>query len=141
MRRLLALALAGLLFAGCGTTNATTAVKNWATSSNVVANSATLLLDARHAATTLRVTSSSSVTLHTVCGVLLLQIQQANSSLPTPDAQLTTLLSQTYTSWGQAANECYAAGASRARRQRAVASLTQGAATLSEALARLASIS
>jgi hypothetical protein len=75
--------------------------------------------------------------LHTVCGVLLVDIESANASLPTPDRQTTTLLSSAYTNLGAAANECYNAGPSPAKRLVALSSMAKGLAALSEATARI----
>ena len=51
------------------------------------------------------------------CVILLDDTEAANQNLPTPDAGLTSLLSHAYTLEGQAANDCYAAGAATGTRQ------------------------
>jgi len=48
--------------------------------------------------------------LHTDCAVLVTDAEAANGELPTPDSQLTTLLSSGYTDAYEAGNDCYASG-------------------------------
>ena len=126
---------AGLLLSACGSTSATSALRQWTHQSAFAAALATLRGDARRAVGELRVTSSSPSVLHTVCAVLAFDVEQAQASLPTPDAQTTTLLSRAYSRLLVGANECYQASA--ASRPRAVASLEQGGATRAEAEARV----
>jgi hypothetical protein len=49
--------------------------------------------------------------VHAACGTLLDDAQMANGSLPSPDPQVTDLLTQAYNLEGTAANQCYDAGA------------------------------
>jgi hypothetical protein len=49
--------------------------------------------------------------VHAACGTLLNDAQMANGSLPSPDPQVTDLLTRAYNFEGTAANECYDAGA------------------------------
>jgi hypothetical protein len=49
--------------------------------------------------------------VHAACGTMLNDAQMANGSLPSPDPQVTDLLTQAYNLEGTAANECYDAGA------------------------------
>ena len=49
--------------------------------------------------------------LHAACSTLLNDAQMANSSLPSPDTDVTTLLTNAYNDEGTAANQCYDAGA------------------------------
>ena len=48
--------------------------------------------------------------LHAACSTLLNDAQMANSSLPSPDPDVTTLLTNAYNDEGTAANQCYDAG-------------------------------
>lgn len=114
---------------------------NWVAQSNYFPSATILLQDARHSVRALAKPSESSVNLHTVCGVLLLDTETANASLPTPDKQADTLLSKSYTNLGAGANECYGAANSVSKRARAFKSLSSGVAYLSEASARIASAS
>jgi len=49
--------------------------------------------------------------VHAACGTLLNDAEMANGSLPSPDPDVTDLLTQAYNLEGTAANECYDAGA------------------------------
>ena len=49
--------------------------------------------------------------VHAACGTMLNDAQMANGSLPSPDPEVTDLLTQAYNLEGTAANECYDAGA------------------------------
>jgi hypothetical protein len=49
--------------------------------------------------------------VHAACSTLLNDAQMANGSLPSPDPQVTDLLTEAYNLEGTAANECYDAGA------------------------------
>jgi len=139
-RALGSITLAAVLLAACGTVSPTTAMKNWTASSNLRANAAQLVLDARHALATLDQPRSTVAQLHTVCAVLNLETLQANSALPTPDAQTTSLLAGAYNDLGAGANACYRSAASEARRQTARTYLRRAGALLSEALARVATL-
>ena len=130
------MALAGLLLGACGTISASSAMRNWVSQSGYHDTAAAILVDAEHAANAIRQPSVTVLQLHTVCGVLLYELGQANASLPTPDDQASTLLSNAYSQLGAGANQCY-----RARRVVALSSLTRGAASLSEARARIAAVS
>jgi len=128
---------ASLTLAACGSLSATDALTKWTTSSNLSRNAAQLVLDARHVLRALDTPSSTAAQLHTVCAVLDLETLQANSALPSPDSQTTSLLSAAYTDLGDGANECYVAAASPAKRARAAAYLHRAGAELSEAQARV----
>ncbi len=138
MRRLLALALAGLGLTACGSVSPGTALRSWVSQSSFVANTRTLQGDASHAATVLRRADSTSGQLHLVCGVLLYDTEAANASLPSPDATTTQLLTRAYTLLGAGANRCYRAGTSPTARAAALGDLGSGAALLAEASARIA---
>jgi hypothetical protein len=49
--------------------------------------------------------------IHAACGTLLNDAEMANGSLPSPDPEVTDLLTQAYNLEGTAANQCYDAGA------------------------------
>lgn len=140
IKRLAGLLVAGAMLAGCGTVSAGSAVSNWVSQSGFHSTNTALLSDAAHAATALRSPNSLPRDLHTVCGVLLVDTQAANASLPTPDNQATNLLGLAYTNIGAGANECYKADFNTASRQRAIASMIKGVGELAEAKARLASL-
>jgi hypothetical protein len=82
----------------------------------------------------------TNLDLHTVCAVLYLETEEANAALPTPDHQTTTLLGKAYNNLGAGANVCYDAANNVTQRDRALAYLTKGVAQLSEASARITSI-
>jgi uncharacterized protein YceK len=134
------LLIAGLLLSACGSVSVATAMSKWVSQSDYVANNHTILNDARHSANALRHAAMTDLDLHTVCAVLYLETEQANSALPTPDHQTTILLGQAYNNLGAGANVCYDAANSTAKRARALRYLTLGVAQLSEASARVASV-
>jgi hypothetical protein len=140
IRLLGALLLAGLLLSACGSISASTAMTKWVSESSYAANNHTLLNDARHSANALRNAAMTNLDLHTVCAVLYLETDQANSALPTPDRQTTSLLGKAYNNLGAGANVCYDAANSVTQRSRALAYLTKGVAQLSEASALITSI-
>ncbi|HQT99014.1 MAG TPA: hypothetical protein PLG60_00765 [Acidimicrobiales bacterium] len=141
IRRLGAVALAGVLLAGCGSVKLSTAMISWAHDNGFAASAKTLSIDAAHVATALRSASSGVNELHTVTGVLLLAAQSAQTQLPTPDDQATNLLNGAYASLGAAANVGYNAAASPLKRAQALGLLAQGLAKLSEGSARVATAS
>ena len=106
--------------------------------SQLVNNAQQLRSDAHHAAVALRQLSESASQLHTVCAVLLVETEAANASLPSPDAQLNGVLARAFNTLGDGANECYRAGASKAKRTKALAFLEGGVGGLAEGLARAA---
>lgn len=136
IRRLTALLVSGLVLGACGSISASKAMVDWVSQSGYVATAKAVLVDAKHAALDLKNPSISTAQLHTVCGVLLYEVSQANASLPTPDDQASNLLSNAYGDLGAGANQCY-----RDQRVRALVTLTRGAALLSEASARIAAAS
>jgi hypothetical protein len=135
--RLLTLLAAGLLLAACGTVSLATASKSWVKQSQFNSNLPTLTKDVRNSAHELQNTHATANALHTVCGVLLMDSEQFNSSLPTPDNQATTLLSKAFSDFGAGANKCYGAQKDPAARASALLWLTRGMAELSEGRARL----
>ena len=54
---------------------------------------------------------NGSGAVHAACSTLLNDAQMANSSLPSPDPDVTTLLTNAYNDEGTAANQCYDSGA------------------------------
>lgn len=136
-----AVLVAGLVLSACGSISSATALATWVAQSGYLSTASILLHDVKHSVSALARPNEPSVDLHTVCGVLLLDTQKANASLPTPDDQATALLSKAYTNLGAGANECYGAASSVSKRATALRSLTSGVASLSEASARIASVS
>jgi hypothetical protein len=114
-----------------------TAMKSWTSESSYVANNKTLINDASHSATALRIPTESSNQLHTVCGVMLLESQQANGALTTPDNLVNKLLSNAYGDLGAGAHVCYSAGNDPAKRIRALNYLEKGVGLLAEASAQI----
>jgi len=114
---------------------------SWVVQSGFLSSSKVVSKDAQHAASALENSSTSDADLHTVCGVLLIDVESANASLPTSDDRATTLLSNAYTNLGAGANECYNASSSTSVRTKALKSLASGLGELSEASARIASVS
>jgi len=114
---------------------------SWVVQSGFLSSSKVVAKDAQHAGRALENSSTSDADLHTVCGVLLVDIESANASLPTSDDRATTLLSNAYTNLGAGANECYNASSSTSARAKALKSLSSGLGELSEASARIASVS
>lgn len=135
------LLVAGLLLGACGSISASKALTAWVVQSGYLSTAKSLTNDAQRSANALKIASTSNVDLHTVCAVLDLETEQANSSLPTPDNQATSLLSRAYTNLGAGASECYGAAAYVAKRAKALHSLTSGVSYLAEASARIASAS
>lgn len=116
-----------------------TAMKTWTSESSYAANNKTLIGDAQHSVRALRIPAEPSNDLHTVCGVMLYESEEANSALPTPDHLVNALLSDAYGDLGAGANVCYVSGASSAKRARALKYLSEGVAQLAEASARITS--
>lgn len=133
---LVALLAAGLVLSACGTTSPAAAMQKWLNQSAFRANLPTVAGDVRRAANELRSTSSTSNDLHTICAVITLDAQQANSSLPTPDAQATSLLATAYDDIDAGANKCYGATSASARTA-ALTWFSKGMAALSEGVARV----
>lgn len=133
--------VAGVLLSACGSVSGSKAMTSWVAQSGYLSSSKIVFSDAQHAANALRKPSTSDAGLHTVCGVLLVDTESANASLPTPDNRASTLLSNAYTNLGAGANECYNASSSVTARAKAIASLVRGGSDLSEASARIASAS
>lgn len=136
-KRAVALLAAGLLLAACGTVSLATASKSWVKQSQFYTNLPTLKKDVRNSAAQLRNANVTANSLHTVCGVLLMDSEQFNSSLPTPDNQATALLSKAFNDFGAGANKCYGAQKSPRARVSALHWFSRGMAALSEGTARI----
>ncbi len=57
-----------------------------------------------------KVVANGTGAVHAACGTLLNDAEAANSSLPSPDPDVTDLLARAYGLEGTAANQCYDAG-------------------------------
>ena len=137
MRRISSLLLAGVLLVGCGTISARQATVNWLQQSAYSSGRATLKSDATTTLRTLRDPSTSTPAQHTICEVLITDVQAANSSLPVPDDQANQLLANAYNELGSGANTCWNAGSDLRVRSQAVTFLIHGLAQLSFATIRL----
>jgi hypothetical protein len=139
IRTIAVLLAGGLILSACGTQSLSTAMKTWTSESSYTANNKTLINDARHSATALGIPAESVNQLHTVCGVMLYESEEANAALPTPDHLVNNLLSKAYGSLGAGANVCYLAGSNSAKRTRALDYLSKGVGLLAEASAQIKS--
>ena len=140
-RRIVVLALAGLLLCACGTVSEAKAMSGWVAHSNFKANASSLFGDVVTSAKDLRNPNLSSNDYHTVCQVLFSDDGAMQAALPTPDQQATTLLNKAYQRFATAAHECYNAESSATARAKALATLARGAALFAEARARVATAS
>jgi hypothetical protein len=131
------LLLVVIVLSAFGSQSEATAMKNWISQSNFKENVAQVAVDAKKAVRDLQNASLTKLDLDTICGVLLLETDQVNASLPTPDNQSTSLLSKSYTNVGGGANECYKAGKNKKLRVKALSYLRNGLAELSEAMLRV----
>ncbi len=78
---------------------------------------------------------------HTDCGVITTDAESANSDLPTPDTELTDLLSEAYGLEGAAGNDCYNAGSSDPKLQaRSARERARARGLLEAALARVRAV-
>jgi hypothetical protein len=134
---LLSAIVASVALAGCGTISASQALHNWATQADFLKNTTTLLGDAHQVAGQLSDAKASPAALRTVCDVLNMDAQAANSALPTPDAQSTSLLANAYNLLGDASSVCYKSGGLPAQRVRALGYLARGVGVLLEGRARV----
>jgi hypothetical protein len=137
VKRAAIVVVAALVLAGCGSISAQKATSNWLSQANFHSNTLRLARDASEVRRLLAATSSTAADLHTVCGVLLVDAEAANSSLPSPDHQANTLLASAYESLGAASNTCYNAYKNPADRVRATGYLDRAVTLLTEAQIRL----
>ena len=112
-------AVAAVMLTGCAsgdqTGSASGKLREFNSGTGLGASIASLQKTSENAAKALD-SGASTNSMHTVCGVLLLTTEQANSNLPSPDPTLTALLSKAYNTMGTAANDCYGAAGSPAKR-------------------------
>jgi hypothetical protein len=111
---------------------------SWVKGTSYGATAQGLGTDAKKATSILAGGSPNEV--HTICGVFLLDVEQANGMLPTPDQQSTSLLSHAYESLGAAARSCFDAPGSPAKRAAFATQKGAGLASLTEATARVESV-
>ena len=133
------LLVGGLLLSACCTQSMSTAMRSWTKESTYGANNKAVLSDVQHSARALRTPSEGTNDLHTVCGVLLYESEEANAALPTPDHLVNSLLSAAYGNLGAGANVCYKSGSDSAKRTKALNLLSKGVGQLAEASARIRS--
>jgi hypothetical protein len=98
----------------------------------------TMQQDAARAASVIK--GGSPAVLHTACGVFLVDVEQANSVLPTPDIQASQLLAKAYGSLGAAAHTCYDVPSSSSQRATFSRQLSAGLASLAEGTARVEAV-
>lgn len=139
LRSVALLALCVVFLGAWGSQTEKAAMKSWVSESAYVANNKTLINDAKHSATALRSKSAPTSELHTVCAVMLVESEEANSALPTPDHLASSLLAKAYGNLGAGANVCYKAGSNSKQRTRAINDLSLGVSQLAEASARIKS--
>ena len=84
-------------------------------------------------AASLLASNPAAAQVHTVCGVLLVEVQAANSGLPSPDKTTTPLLSSAYHSLQDAATYCYDAVGNPTSASKFSGARSAGLARLSEA--------
>lgn len=123
IRRFGVVMLCGLLLAACGTVSADTQVRHWISATGFRSSFHTLRGDTATVSRELRDLRSTAADLHTVCGVLLVDVHFANDLLPSPDKQATNELGAAYLQLSSAATECYNAGNDLVRRAHALRTL------------------
>jgi hypothetical protein len=112
MRRAVALAAAAAFaavgLAGCGSTESPAkAVSAWASSGSFEQAAQYLIVDARHVHDDID-TGRAAVDVRTDCLYLINEADGENTDLlPTPDDQLTQLLSQSFDGFVHAGHQCY----------------------------------
>jgi hypothetical protein len=62
-----------------------------------------------------KVVPNGTGAVHAACGTMLNDAEMANTNLPSPDPDVTDLLTQAYGLEGTAANQCYDAGATNTK--------------------------
>jgi len=133
-----------LTLAGCSSPSTPSSqqaqMKTWVNQTGFGPVVGTLENDAR-SATQVLASGAGVNAAHTVCAVLLLDAENANNNLPTPNQNTSMLLSKAYGDLGAAATSCYRApkstSAQRAflkNRNRGLAFLVEGQATIEAAL-------
>lgn len=79
----------------------------WVSGTNFGADIATLVADNARVP---KVVPNGSGAVHAACGTLVTDAEMANTELPSPDPDVTDLLTKAYGLEGTAGNECYNAG-------------------------------
>ena len=101
--------LAFLAYGGTGSGTPTQQVRTWVDGTGLGQSVGTVLGDAARVRVAVDDHADSGV-LHTDCGVLLTDAQSGNGELPTPNSQLTHLLSSGYALAYDAGYDCYNSG-------------------------------
>jgi hypothetical protein len=103
-------ALAFMAYGGTSRSGTTAEqVRSWVNGSTLGQSIGTVVGDAARVGVAVDQHKAGTV-LHTDCGVLLSDAQAANGNLPTPDSQLTNLLSSGYAFAYDAGSDCYNSG-------------------------------
>ncbi|HEX4162255.1 MAG TPA: hypothetical protein VHZ05_07150 [Acidimicrobiales bacterium] len=79
----------------------------WVSGTNLGEDIGTLVADNARIA---KVVPNGSGAVHAACGTLVTDAEMANTELPSPDPEVTDLLTKAYGLEGTAGNECYDAG-------------------------------
>lgn len=79
----------------------------WVNGTNLGADIATLVADNARIA---KVVPNGTGAVHAACGTLVTDAEMANTELPSPDPEVTDLLTEAYGLEGTVGNECYDAG-------------------------------
>jgi hypothetical protein len=79
----------------------------WVNGTNFGADVATLVADNARIP---KVVPNGSGAVHAACGALVTDAESANTELPSPDSEVTALLTQAYGLEGTLGNQCYNAG-------------------------------
>ncbi len=109
-------------------------VRSWVNGTNLGQSVGTVLGDA-HRVEQAVVNHKGTGILHTDCGVLISDAQSANGNLPTPDTELTNLLSSGYALAYDAGTDCYdSGGTDRARLDKSIRERIQAEAKLGQAV-------
>jgi hypothetical protein len=82
----------------------------WVKGTNFGADIATLVADNARIP---KVAPNGSGALHAACGTLVTDAESANTELPSPDSQVTDLLTQAYGLEGTSGNQCYNAASNK----------------------------
>lgn len=138
----LALGLGGLLTAGCSADQQGSPSKrlsNWVTGTDLAASTGQIRTDVAKANSLLGTTKNPDAA-HTLCGALLVEVQQANQTLPSPDLQATNLLGSAYESLGAAAHDCYDAVGNPEKQAAFARDRRAGLVSLTEAQLRIEAV-
>jgi hypothetical protein len=74
------------------------------------------------------------LTMQTLCGILLLDVQNANNDLPSPNRRATSLLATAYGDLGAGANQCFkATNYHSALMEQSIANRSRGLIALAQA--------